>query len=78
MEILNRADAQGDRTRNLRVWLSDNQTDWREVFSADTPQSRWRVVLDPTVSARYVKVGLVNDNPTFFHLQGVKVFGSKN
>ena len=77
MEILNRADAQGDRTRNLRVWLSDNRNDWREVFSADAPQSRWQVALDQPVSARYVKVGLMTDTPTFFHLQGVKVFRVK-
>ena len=77
IEVLNRADEQGARTRNLRVWLSANRRDWQEVFIADAPQSRWRVTLAPSVSARYVKVGLVNDNPTFFHLQGVKVYGAE-
>ncbi|RKX40851.1 MAG: hypothetical protein DRP64_12065 [Verrucomicrobia bacterium] len=78
MEILNRADAQGDRTRNLRVWLSDDQRDWQEVFSAAAPQSRWRVTLDQPVPARYIKIGLLNSNPTFFHLRGVKVYGSEH
>lgn len=74
IEILNRADAQGNRTKNLRIWLSDNQRSWKEVFQAGPTSSRWMVKLDQPTTARYVKIGTVNAKPQFFHLKGVKVF----
>lgn len=76
IEILNRADAQGNRTANLRVWLSTDGESWQQVFKTGRPEERWLVSLDQPQTARFVKIGLVNPKPQFFHLKGVKVFSN--
>ncbi|VGO14510.1 Arylsulfatase [Pontiella desulfatans] len=73
-EILNRPDGHAGRTRNLHVWLSSDRENWRQVFKTENPETRWLVELQQPVMARFVKIGLVNSEPGYFHLKGVKVF----
>lgn len=74
IRIQNRSDAQGNRTRNLHVWLSEDGEIWKQVFEATDPQFRWDIRLSSSEPARYVKIGLINPEPVFFHLKGVDVF----
>ena len=74
LEILNRADGNYTRTKNLRVWLSSDSEHWKQVFKAAKPERRWLVELKQPQQARYVKIGTVNPTPQYFHLKGVKVF----
>lgn len=74
LEIFNRPGSQGMRTRNLHVWLSTDQENWTQVFHALEPQERWLVTLDKPQGARYIKIGIVNNHPEFFHLKGVAVY----
>jgi len=73
--ILNRDDQQGNRSKNLHVWISNDQQNWKQVYKAGKPQGRWVVLLEKPQSARYIKIGLINEQPGFFHLKGVKVYG---
>jgi len=73
-EILNREDRPKNRLSNPCVWLSGDQLSWHEVFRAPNSESRWLVKLDKPILARYVKIGLDNGKPEFFHLKGVKIF----
>lgn len=74
LEILNRNDRMANRTRNLRVWLSRDGQTWQQVFTADNAEKQWLVDLKTPKTARFVKIGTVNQTPKFFHLKGVKVF----
>ncbi|MDF7824792.1 sulfatase-like hydrolase/transferase [Pontiellaceae bacterium B12227] len=74
LEILNRTDGKSSRTRNLHVWISRDGNNWNQVFKAGKPERRWLVDLSQPKQARYVKIGLVNAKPEYFHLKGVKVF----
>jgi len=74
IEIQNRADKGLDRARDLRVWISEDGEDWNEVFRATSVMPGWLVKLQDTVRGRYVKIGLVADEPKVFHLKGVRIF----
>jgi beta-galactosidase len=74
LRILNRSDAQGNRTRNLHVWLSEDGKTWKQVFAGSAPQAHWDIRLPANEPARFVKIGLINSQPVFFHLRGVEVF----
>ncbi|MGZ0709686.1 beta-galactosidase [Coraliomargarita sp. W4R53] len=74
VEIFNRSGRQGMRTRNLHVWLSTDQRNWTQVFAASAPQQRWLVAFDKLREVRYIKIGMINNHPEFFHLKGVKIY----
>lgn len=74
LEILNRTDGHAGRTKNLHVWLSLDGENWQQVYKSDTAERRWLVQINEPKLTRYVKIGLVNPKPQYFHLKGVKVF----
>ncbi|WP_136060783.1 sulfatase-like hydrolase/transferase [Pontiella sulfatireligans] len=78
LEILNRPDGHAGRTRNLHVWISTDGKNWQQVFKTDKAERQWLVDLHQPKQARYVKIGLVNSEPEYFHLKGVKVFAEKH
>ncbi|MBT3374423.1 MAG: sulfatase-like hydrolase/transferase [Lentisphaerae bacterium] len=73
LEILNRPDLIG-RAQNLRVWASGDNEHWNEVFRATAALPRWLVKIDQPHAVRYIKIGLIDTAPQYFHLKGVKVF----
>lgn len=72
-EILNRADAQGDRTHPLYMYISDDGKTWKKVWSSDMAKSRWIVELKNPQSAKFVKLSLKREE--IFHLKRVRIYG---
>lgn len=72
VEIYNRKDAQGNRNDRLRMYVSNDGKDWRQVWSCDVAMAYWRIRFEKPVEARYVKVLL--DKNEYFHLSGLKIF----
>ncbi len=66
-----------DRNVPIMVWVSENGTDWKEVFTSEKLESEWRIDLSSApIKAKYVKVGRV---PEFkndcFHLGKILIYG---
>lgn len=70
--ILNRSDAQGERTRPLNMYLSEDGRNWRKVWSSNTAKSRWIVILKNPERAKFVKLEL--QRREFFHLKRLQIF----
>ena len=70
--IYNRKDAQGDRTDNMLMYVSDDGENWREVWKTREAKRSWTVKFDKPVNGRYVR--LLLDKKEYFHLSGVKIF----
>lgn len=77
VQIANRLGPQSNRTRNLHVWLSSDGESWKPVFAGGEPKPMWDIRLPSPESARFVKIGLVQPNPVFFHLKGVRVYATR-
>lgn len=73
MLIYNRKDNEGNRTDNMHVYISQNGSDWEEVWQTKNARKMWKIVLDKTKKARFVKVELRKKE--YFHLSGIKIFG---
>ena len=68
----------GPRQVPLKIWLSEDNQNWTEVFKTDQNQDEWKVTLSSPVKARYVKVGRVPDaKEEVFHLYKILVYGKK-
>lgn len=68
----------GPRQTPLRVWVSDNGIDFKEVFAAEKNEEEWRVTFPTPVKAQYVKVGRAPDaKEDVFHLYKILVYGKK-
>ncbi len=64
----------------LRIWLSDDGKDWKEVFASDAVQDEWKCALSSPVKAKYIKVGRAHDPSSdnhLFHLHKILVYGKK-
>lgn len=72
--ILNRSDAQGDRSRPLDMYLSMDGKNWRKVWSSDLAKSRWTVVLKNPERAKFIKLEIPRRE--FLHLKQLKVYGN--
>lgn len=79
IRLVNRSSHQ-DRASGITVWLSDNATDWRQVWQAEDVAADWTIDLrsieGQETLARYLKVGLPPDRKGILHLRAVDVFGS--
>jgi len=75
LQIVNRPGSHSLRASNLHIWLSNNDKDWALAYQSTFASARWNLTLVQPVLARYVKIGLVNETPAFFHLKGVQVIG---
>ena len=72
VEIVNRADAQGDRTTRLRMLVSENGRDWKRVWSCEDYKSKWIVNFENPIRAKYVRLML--DKTEIFHLKRLRIF----
>ncbi|MEL6110191.1 MAG: PVC-type heme-binding CxxCH protein [Planctomycetota bacterium] len=61
------------RAQGLTVWISDDDKEYREVWSAKEMKGEWMIDLPAGTTAKYVKVGL-NGKGTF-HLYQIAVYG---
>lgn len=62
----------------LKVWISDDGKEFREVGSAQAVQNEWKFSLPAGSKAKYVKVGRVPEQrDEFFHLYKILVYGKK-
>lgn len=80
LEIINRKDGNGGREANLTVWLSSDGVAWTEVWNAGgKAENSWIIPMvgedGRARKAAWVKLGTRQDNPEYFHLSRVNVYG---
>ena len=86
LEIENRQDRSfWERAATLTLWLSSDGRQWREVWSAKEGKEIWEVPVTRMTSgdeqlgarARYLKLGLTDEELGYLHLYRVKVYGDR-
>ena len=86
LEIENRQDrSHWERAATLTLWLSEDGKQWREAWSATEGKEIWEVPVTRTTSgdeqlgirARYLKLGLTDEELGYLHLHRVKVYGDQ-
>ncbi len=77
--VVNSGGAQnGGRQVPLRVWVSEDGKDFKEVYGSDKVQDEWKIALSSPVKAKYIKVGRKPDTEDrIFHLHKILVYGKK-
>ncbi|MDO4551615.1 MAG: PA14 domain-containing protein [Planctomycetia bacterium] len=65
------------RNMPLMVWISEDGTEWTEIFQTEKEQPEWRIDLsDAPIKAKYIKVGRVPEHrKDFFHLGKILIYG---
>jgi len=58
VDIVNRFPDCRDFARTLTMWVSDDKKTWKEIWTAPRIEDRWVVTLSKAVQARYIKLGL--------------------
>ena len=68
----------GGRQAPLRIWLSEDGKDFKQVFASNAVQDEWECKLATPMKAKYVKVGREPDQRNeYFHLSKILVYGRK-
>lgn len=78
LEIVNRGDGSGFRQASLAAFLSEDGKTWTEVWNAGgKAEDRWIVPIAGGAGqkAAWVKLALTQEQPEFFHLSRVHVYG---
>jgi hypothetical protein len=79
IRILNRnkpgkdAEMLRDRAAGLTMWISDDESNWRQVWQAENLEYEWLVELKDQPRAKFIKIGLPERG--VLHLREVVVFG---
>ena len=74
--VRNRTDCCQERAENLRLQVSSDNQNWKEVWKAASIEPRWEIpLLGQDVKARYLRLDARPATPTPFHLQHVEVWG---
>ena len=74
------AGTNGNQNRQipLRMWVSEDGKDWREVYQSETAEEEWVCTFPTPVKAKFVKVGRPPEaKQEFFHLHKILVYGKK-
>jgi alpha-L-fucosidase len=76
-EVRNRLGIHPERAETLGMLISDDGTQWREVWRASETAELWEISLldDEAITARYVKFDLRPQDPTWMHLHSIRLFG---
>jgi hypothetical protein len=62
----------------LKVSVSEDGSNWNEVFRTTDASGPWRIPLSGKATrVLYVKVERDDDRNEFFHLAGIRVYGRK-
>ena len=62
----------------IRMWLSDDGKDWKQVYASDNAQDEWTCTLPAPMKAKYIRVGRAPEaKQDFFHLHKILVYGKK-
>ncbi len=75
VSLQNRRGGFHERAKDLAVWVSNDGSDWKQVWKSDKPGPQYEIDLPAGTQARYVKVGL--DGKGIFHLNQIVIFGNK-
>ena len=76
IDIENRRGGQyNDRAKDLAVWISEDGTNWTQVWKSDKPADNYSIDLPAESRARYIKIGL--DGRGILHLNQVVVYGKR-
>jgi hypothetical protein len=68
----------GHRQMPLKVSVSEDGSNWNEVFRTTDASGPWRIPLSGKATrVLYVKVERDDDRNEFFHLAGIRVYGRK-
>lgn len=62
------------RADGLAVWISDDDENYTQVWSAEKPQGEWMIDFPAGTHARYIRIGL--EGVGTFHLEQGIVYGS--
>ncbi len=69
------------RSQNLTLWISDNGSDWKQVWQAEATAPFWDISLAGIErsgqKARYLKLSLEHTTPEHFHLNRIDIFGAR-
>jgi hypothetical protein len=72
-----------ERAKGLTLSISDDGSTWTKVWQADTVAANWLALpalpgsgdsKSPGVRARYLRLGVSNDTPAYFHLKAVRLY----
>lgn len=69
----------GGRLLPMKVSVSEDGTNWKEIFRTNTYQDVWKIDVKDGDAPRvqYVKVERDGDEKNFFHLYAVRVYGKR-
>jgi hypothetical protein len=81
LEILNRGDGSGFRSATLTVSVSENGSDWKEIWSAgNKAEDRWAITCVDAGGrghkAAWVKLETKPEKADYFHLSRVTLYGN--
>ncbi|BDS07097.1 hypothetical protein NT6N_21370 [Oceaniferula spumae] len=76
LQITNRNNNQ-ERAATLTLWVSTDKENWTQVWSAEKSAPAWDILLDSSVSARFLKLGLNPETTDYLHLRGVNAYGTR-
>ncbi|MCR5413399.1 MAG: discoidin domain-containing protein [Kiritimatiellae bacterium] len=66
------------RQAPLRIWASEDGTNFKEVYASDQVLNEWRCAFTTPIKAKYIKVGRAPDAKSeVFHLRKILVYGKK-
>ena len=85
VRILNRGQCEQARATNLILSVSKDGKSWDKIWTAPTVQASWEIPVTgflagaqvPGRKTRYLRLETHNDNPTYFHLRHVEVYGKE-
>ncbi len=74
--VRNRTDSSKDRATGLRLQVSDDGENWKEVWTAAKVESVWEIsLLEKNISARFLRFDTRPVPAVHLHLQHVEVWG---
>lgn len=74
VSIWNRAEV-GDRAAGLTVQVSRDGEQWTDASDALDVAGQWEVEMPDDTEARYVRLRVAGEAPTYLHLKHVRVYG---
>ncbi len=85
IQIQNRRNPQFyDRTKDLAVWVSDDGSEWKQVWKSEQPAADYAIDLPAETRGKYIRIGLDNSVSSrgrrdlgILHLNRIVVYGNR-